>query len=604
MLQILMICHDLSFNYECTLRCAVIATTAKLWKASHQLKVQLSASKKQVLADKIAQLAHLNSASEIMNTMRPFLGSSNALKQGPRPLPLVLDEDGHPCQSASAAIERWINFFMCMEGGQRISASEQRQLWLANLAAYTVDTLEVDVCDVPSLVELEAAFRRVKKGKASGPDLLPSELFHCFPVEMAKHGYSVLLKIALQAQECLEHKGGTLVPLWKGKGDKSLCTSFRSILLSSHFGTTLHRALRLKQASVYETYMHAQQLGGRRHTPVTLGTHQARAFLRYHKARGRPTALLFLDLTEAFYRVVRPLALSGELSDDVIGAMAARLHLDADVIAELRSLLTQPGAIEDAKLPLHAQRALRAIHTDTHFQLRGQGDACRTSLGSRPGDAFADVVFGYLWAKVLHKLQAHVDHLEIGESSHAAAGPNWFDAPQDEAPHAGTEPFLGPCWCNDLCICMSSGSLDALANNAALITGYLLDLCKTHGMTPNLSRGKTEIMFSMRGKGQRAFRKQWFGPLSPRLFPVFGDHGFYQVPIVGTYKHLGGLLHHGGDLKQEIRRRIGIAHQTFTQHRKLHLLWRALSTLGVLWSICLQFLYWLLCCGSLRPPGW
>ena len=149
MLQILMICHDLSFNYECTLRCAVIATTAKLWKASHQLKVQLSASKKQVLADKIAQLAHLNSASEIMNTMRPFLGSSNALKQGPRPLPLVLDEGGHPCESASAAIERWINFFMCMEGGQRISASEQRQLWLANLAAYTVDTLEVDVCDVP-----------------------------------------------------------------------------------------------------------------------------------------------------------------------------------------------------------------------------------------------------------------------------------------------------------------------------------------------------------------------------------------------------------------------------------------------------------------------
>ena len=27
-------------------------------------------------------------------------------------------------------------------------------------------------------------------------------------------------------------------------------------------------------------------------------------------------------------------------------------------------------------------------------------DCCRTTLGSRPGNAFADVVFGYLWAKI------------------------------------------------------------------------------------------------------------------------------------------------------------------------------------------------------------
>ena len=76
-------------------------------------------------------------------------------------------------------------------------------------------------------------------------------------------------------------------------------------------------------------------------------------------------------------------------------------------------------------------------------------------------------------------------------------------------------------------------------------------------------------MFSMRGKGHRVFRKKWYGPLSSRLFPVIGETGFYQIPIVGAYKHLGGILHHGGDLKQEIRRRIGIAHQTFTQHRRL-----------------------------------
>ena len=239
------------------------------------------------------------------------------------------------------------------------------------------------------------------------------------------------MKVALQGQECLIYKGGTLVPLWKGKGDQSICSSFRSILLSSHFGKSLHRALRLKQADVYEAYIHAQQLGGRRKTPVTLGAHQARAFLRYHTQQGRPTALLFLDLTEAFYRVVRPLALLGSLNDEVLAAMACRLQLDANVIRELHGLLRQPGAIEHAQLPEHAQRAIRAIHCDTHFSLRGQTDCCRTTLGSRPGDAYADVVFGYLWARVLHSLQDQLVALGLCETVPDESGPSWFDTGDD-----------------------------------------------------------------------------------------------------------------------------------------------------------------------------
>ena len=558
-----------SFNFACTLRCSAVASAAKLWIASHRLKAELGIAKKQVLANKIEELTHLTSASDILSTLKPFIGSSNALKQGPKPLPFILDEEGRPCQTAEEAMNRWISFFKCMEGGQRMTESEQRQCWLNNLRSQAADSMEVHVVEVPSLVELEAAFRRVKKGKASGPDHLPSELFHYFPVALAKQGYSVLLKMALQGQESLIHKGGTLIPLWKGKGNKNLCTSFRSILLSSHFGKTLHRAMRLKQADVYETYLHAQQLGGRRATPVTLGAHQARAFLRHHRENGRPTALLFLDLTEAFYRVVRPLALSGELTDEVIGAMAARLHLDADVVAELRTLMAQPGAIEDAQLPMHAQRALRAIHTDTHFHLRSQTDVCRTSLGSRPGDAFADVVFGYLWAKVLHKLTDRISHLDLGEVFPADAGPAWFDNGLYEPTHTSAEPFLGPCWCDDLCVCMSSSTLESLQRKAAAVSSSLIDLCKTHGMTPNLNKGKTELMFSMRGPGQRQFRQHWFGPNSNRVFPALGDTGLHQIPIVGVYRHLGGFLHHSGDLKQEIRRRIGIAHQAFNAHRKL-----------------------------------
>ena len=85
---------------------------------------------------------------------------------------------------------------------------------------------------------------------------------------------------------------------------------------------------------------------------------------------------------------------------------------------------------------------------------------------------FADVVFGYLWAKVLHKLQSHIDRLELGECFPFADGPNWYAPPCDEPTSAKAEPFLGPCWCDDLCICMSSDSLETLAKKAALISGF------------------------------------------------------------------------------------------------------------------------------------
>ena len=56
-----------------------------------------------------------------------------------------------------------------------------------------------------------------------------------------------------------------------------------------------------------------------------------------------------------------------------------------------------PSAIELAGAPPHVQNLLQAIHRDTWFVVDDQSDVVRTELGPRPGDGFADVVFGFLW---------------------------------------------------------------------------------------------------------------------------------------------------------------------------------------------------------------
>ena len=555
------------FSFGATLRCGGIKHAAGLISAARQLRKELRFAKRVALTKVFDSFPDNVSASTILHELKPFIGSSNAKKRGIQPLPFVRDENGLPCADPCEARERWIRFFMQMEAGKRMDAIEQRSRWIQTLGQIGVEQMDVAIQEVPTLTELEQAMRRTRVGKATGPDQLPAELFHYFPAAVAKQSFSLLLKTALQGHEPLLHKGGWLFPLWKGKGDKGACESFRSILISSHLGKSIHRTLRIKHASVYEKYMQAQQIGGRRGTPVTLGVHQARAFQRIHCARGRSTALIFLDLTKAFYRVIRQLALPLECPDELLAHVADRLNLGQDALHELHELLGSSCAVEEASLPVHAQRAFSALHQGTHFGLHGQSDRCVTALGSRPGDAFADVIFGFLWAKVLHQFQTQMEVLGMLEKIPSQDGPLLFDVLHGV--DTGNIGFVGPCWCDDLCVCVSADRVDDLTALTGAATGLLLDLCAQHGMTPNLNKGKTEIVFSARGPGSRTFKKQIFGPQANGLLPVLGEHQVHQVSVVGHYVHLGGELHHSGDLRVEVRRKIAVAHQTFTKFRKL-----------------------------------
>ena len=76
-----------------------------------------------------------------------------------------------------------------------------------------------------------------------------------------------------------------------------------------------------------------------------------------------------------------------------------------DAVDMLRVILAGPSALEQAELSEMESRCLKAVHRQTHFWMRQQEDVVQTKYGSRPGDPFADVVFSYVWAVVLRKLQ-------------------------------------------------------------------------------------------------------------------------------------------------------------------------------------------------------
>ncbi|CAL1167790.1 unnamed protein product [Cladocopium goreaui] len=546
---------ELSFVFGSTLRCGLFKHYIGFRRSAAALQRDLAAAKSRHLHETLATIDEGTAASEIQHKLKGFMGSSNKLRQGLAPLPALRNAHNLPCE--------------------RVPFSQLHAEWVRQLQDFSETAQVLSISDLPSLSALEASCRRVKAGKADGPDAIPTELCKFYPVETARMMYALMMKLVTHGHEPLLHKGGTVIPIWKGKLAKDTCEAYRSILLSSTLGKVVHRTLRIHQKDIYEAYLHSQQLGGRCHVPVTLGAHQTRAFVRWHRDCGHPTAVLFVDLQEAFYRVLRQLALPGSFEDEALAKLAQRLGLGPDILHELWKHLQEPCALDRAGMPACAQRVVRALHSNTHFQIPQQDDHVQTKLGTRPGDAYADIVFGFLLARVLHSYEEQLAQAQVLSSVPSQEGMELFNVEVQQ--NAEMCRFLGPVWMDDMALCLWSETNAGLKAKIGVATSILLDIFREHAMTPNLRPGKTELMVSPRGPGTRAWKKEMFGPLSTKHFPAIGEHGLYHVHLVTSYTHLGGVIHYTGEVRAEVRRRVAIAHQAFSKHRKLVYQCRAFS---------------------------
>ena len=531
---------ECSFNYETSLLCCQVKHLAGLHHKRRLLKASLSTAKTRALQKELEDISAKTPAFDILRRLRPFIGPSNLKKFKHKPLPLVRDEHGQVCTLPNEALGVWIRFFQDMECGRRMSFCELRKQWIEELRTYQTHELQQELSELPTLTDLEIALRRVPCGRSCGPDGIPGEVCHHFSTELAKHLYPQLLKAmlhGLHGQEYLGYKGGRLTPAYKGRGPVDCCASYRSLLVSCHIGKALHRTIRDHHSSLYHGFLQRQQTGGRKHVPVQLAMHQLRAFQRHAKEVNVSTSVLYLDLTEAFYRIVRELPLGGELSDLQVAHIMRKLKLPADSLHHLHALLREPCALQAAGMSDLDRKAVRAIHTSTHFWMHGQTDVSRTTMGSRPGDCFADWLFAFTWSTVLHKVESFMRERDLLQLLPDQTMPPLFGC---SAVTDKIHPFIGPNWMDDLALCMQSQDPAQLVSSTCTVTGFLLDLCREHCLSPNLSKGKTELQFSFRGAGSRRHKVQLYGPSAAPTLPVLGDDCVHHVPLVRSYKHLGG----------------------------------------------------------------
>lgn len=102
----------------------------------------------------------------------------------------------------------------------------------------------------------------------------------------------LLMKCVLHQFEPLSWKGGTLVPLFKGKGRVDSPSAYRSIFISDTTCKAFHSCLRSRLLGAWEKAMSTLQFGGRPGFGTDMAHHYAHAFLSWARFSVTPASLI------------------------------------------------------------------------------------------------------------------------------------------------------------------------------------------------------------------------------------------------------------------------------------------------------------------------
>ena len=136
---------------------------------------------------------------------------------------ILKDENGNVMVNSEAMLKRWKEYF------QKLMNEEN------NRDPRTEETEVVkEEVNCVSREEVKNALRRMKKGKAVGPDELPVEVWKC----MGKMGIKVLTglfnRLLVGERMPEEWTRSVFIPIYKNKGDAQCCGNYKGIKLMSH----------------------------------------------------------------------------------------------------------------------------------------------------------------------------------------------------------------------------------------------------------------------------------------------------------------------------------------------------------------------------------
>ncbi|KAK3507793.1 hypothetical protein QTP70_000403 [Hemibagrus guttatus] len=205
---------------------------------------------------------------------------------------VIKDRDGRVLTSEESVQRRWKEYFeeLMNEENER-----EKKVEGVNSVEQKVDKIRKD--------EVRKALKRMKSGKAVGPDDIPVEVWKCLG-EAAVEFLASLFNRVLESEGMPEEwRRSVFVPIFKNKGDVQSCSNYRGIKLMSHTMKVWERVVEARLRKVVEIC--EQQYGFMPRKSTTDAIFALRILMEKYRDGQRELHCVFVDLEKAYDRVPR-----------------------------------------------------------------------------------------------------------------------------------------------------------------------------------------------------------------------------------------------------------------------------------------------------------
>ena len=522
------------------------------------LRKAVANDRAQYLDGLAAEVAHgnLGDAKSLYRVLRrAFPAARSSKRQGILPLPALKLEDGTYAQTTERA-SAWRSHFAAQEAGVAVDDAGYQRAFSASV----LQPRSLDAQLLPTLAAVEQHILAAKTSRAAGPDGITAELLRLDPPIIARQLLPVFLKSCLRVQEPITFRGGELFCLAKKAGHALTCEAYRSILVSSVPGKLYHRCLRDSLKPLLLSTQPAFQAGVASGQGIEGPALAIKSFFALCGGKRIPASLAFFALQAAFYQVLRQALVPSTEDDTELLRVLHCLRLPPQAIHELKDKLTQAALLPTLG---HAVAVVQDLFRGTWFRLSGFPEVVVTKRGSRPGDPTADLMFGFTLSALAHAVQQCLETRGLLPNI-----PQADDRP-DSLTAEGPVPLGLPSWADDFVAPQTGTSPSDLLDRTGSSVSTVVDFATSAGMTVKFGRDKTAILLppEVLSSESAAFDTDADGHrVLPLRNGVTGD--LFLVPVVESYRHLGGIVTSTGTPIPDVHFRFSQAQGTLRPLRR------------------------------------
>jgi len=165
-------------------------------------------------------------------------------------------KDGQSCSSQQEILQRWYEHYS--EALNHPAAATCQELDDAQLTTMDDSTVPTDAL---TLSEVKSAINKLKLGRAPGGDCIAPEIMKLDPVSAAFALHDLFGKVWTSGHVPSEWKEAIITSLYKGKGPKNDCSSYRPISLLSVPGKVFTHVLLARINPLLKRHRRPQQSG-------------------------------------------------------------------------------------------------------------------------------------------------------------------------------------------------------------------------------------------------------------------------------------------------------------------------------------------------------